>query len=71
MDRPLADSPERLELRRAYSFTAKFHVEFPWELNHTDYLRRVLVHLSLALTPAYDNTVMHYKVPPLMKVNHE
>ncbi|CAE7460297.1 unnamed protein product [Symbiodinium natans] len=34
-----------------------FHLEFPWELNNTDYLRRVLAHVTFAMRPVYEQAI--------------
>eukprot|EP00951_Prasinocladus_malaysianus_P036033 scaffold376006_cov15-Prasinocladus_malaysianus.AAC.1 len=34
-----------------------FALYFPWELNNTDYLRRVLAHVTFALKPIYETAV--------------
>lgn len=45
-----------------------YSVELPWELNNTDYLRRVLCHVTFAMRPLYEEAVRTGRpTPPLKK----
>lgn len=46
-----------------------FTLDFPWELNNTDYLRRVLAQVTFALRPIYAKAVTHGS-PPLPKAKN-
>jgi len=42
-----------------------FTLDFPWELNNTDYLRRVLAQLTFALRPSYEKAIRAGGKPPV------
>ena len=41
-------------------------IAFPWELNNTDYLRRVLAQVTFALRPVYEHMVTAERLPNMI-----